>query len=78
VLSKGQGSLGAVRADRLKLLAFGLGGPAMIILSLDQGAGFMRGTHVVQIIGTTELKRANVLRNPSLASTFNPSRTQHA
>jgi hypothetical protein len=74
VSSKGQGPLGAVRADILNLLAFGLGGPAMIVLSFDKGAGFMRWAHVVQSIGATEFKGTNMLGNPSLASTFDLSR----
>jgi hypothetical protein len=38
----------------------------------------MRWAHVVEIIGATELKSANVLRDPSLASTFYLSGAQNA
>jgi hypothetical protein len=58
----------------LDLLAFGLCRPAMIVLGFEKGAGLMRWAQVVQIIGATEFKSANMLRNPPLAPTFNLSR----
>src|SRR5687768_16679683 len=50
----------------------------MVILGFNSGAGLVRGSHVVQIIWTTEFKGADVLHYPPLPYTVNLALTQHA
>jgi hypothetical protein len=49
------------------LLPFGLGGSAVVVLGLDQSAGFVGRTHITQMICASKLKGSYVLRNPAIA-----------
>ncbi len=50
----------------------------MIILGFDGCAHFMRWSHVVQIIRTTEFESTDMFCNPALAHTVNLAVAQHA
>jgi hypothetical protein len=57
--------------DVVDLLPFGLGGSAVVVLGLDQSAGFVGRTHITQMICASKLKGSYVLRNPAIAQAVN-------
>lgn len=66
-----------MRPDMLDLLPLCLGGPAMIVPGLVEGAGRMGRTHVVQAVVSTKLQSAEMLDNPALSSAIDLAATQH-
>ena len=66
-----QRTLGGMSTDVEDLLPFGLGGSAVVVLGLDQSAGFVGRAHITQMICASKLKGSYVLRNPAIAQAVN-------
>ena len=60
------------RSEMTDFLSLGLGRSRMILPRLLSSTSFMRRTHVLDLISSTEFKGTDMLNDPPLANTIDP------